>query len=84
MAPNSLVQTLQSINYKPKVTKLCKFIRVLQYHASPPGWSHISVIQMKWCYFICVIIQLMTLDEVNTTIYQPQRSEYHRGHRPRW
>jgi len=29
-------------------------------------------------------IQLMTLDEVNTTIYQPQRSDYHRGHRPRW
>ena len=27
-------------------------------------------------------IQLMTLDEVNTTIYQPQRSDYHRGHRP--
>ena len=23
----------------------------------------------------------MTLDEVNTTIYQPQRSDYHRGHR---
>ena len=22
----------------------------------------------------------MTLDEVNTTIYQPQRSDYHRGH----
>ena len=26
-------------------------------------------------------IQLMTLDEVNTTIYQPQKSDYHRGHR---
>ena len=26
------------------------------------------------------ILQLMTLDEVNTTIYQPQRSDYHRGH----
>ena len=25
----------------------------------------------------------MTLDEVNTTIYQPQSSDYHRGHRPR-
>jgi len=25
------------------------------------------------------IIQLMTLDEVNTTIYQPQRSDYHLG-----
>jgi hypothetical protein len=23
------------------------------------------------------------LDEVNTTIYQPQRSDYHRGQRPR-
>jgi len=22
----------------------------------------------------------MTLDEVNTTIHQPQRSDYHRGH----
>jgi len=30
------------------------------------------------------IIQLMTLDEVNTTIYQPQRSDYHGGHRPRF
>ena len=29
------------------------------------------------------ILQLMTLDEVNTTIDQPQRSDYHRGHRPR-
>jgi len=29
---------------------------------------------------LCNIIQLMTLDEVNTTIYQPQRSDYHRGH----
>jgi len=29
-------------------------------------------------------MQLMTLGEVNTTIYQPQRSDYHRGHRPRW
>ena len=28
-------------------------------------------------------IQLMTLDEVNTMIYQPQRSDYHRGHRLR-
>ena len=28
------------------------------------------------------IIQLMTLDEVNTTTYQPQRSDYHRGLRP--
>jgi hypothetical protein len=27
-----------------------------------------------------IIIKLMTLDEVNTTIYQPQRSDYHRGH----
>jgi hypothetical protein len=29
------------------------------------------------------ILQLITLDEVNTTIYQPQRSDYHRGHWPR-
>jgi hypothetical protein len=27
-------------------------------------------------------IQLMTLDEVNTTIYQPQKSD-HRDHRPK-
>jgi len=26
----------------------------------------------------------MTLDEVNNTIDQPQRSDNHRGHRPRW
>ena len=31
---------------------------------------------------IRINIQLMTLDEVNTTIYQPQRSDYHPGHRP--
>jgi hypothetical protein len=29
-------QLFQNKN-KPKLTKLCKFIRVLQYHASPPG-----------------------------------------------
>ena len=28
---------LFQIKNKPKLTKLCKFIRVLQYHASPPG-----------------------------------------------
>jgi hypothetical protein len=33
---------------------------------------------------LCNIIQLMTLDEVNTTMYQPQRSDYHQGHPPRW
>jgi hypothetical protein len=30
---------------------------------------------------IRIHIQLMTLDEVNTTIYQPQRSDYHQDHR---
>jgi hypothetical protein len=28
---------LFQIRNKPKLTKQCKFIRVLQYHANPPG-----------------------------------------------
>ena len=47
---------LLQIKNKPKLTKLCKFTRVMQYHATPPGWPFITVIQIKWCYFISVII----------------------------
>ena len=38
---------------------------------------------IKHIWWAVITIQLMTLDEVNTTMYQPQRSDYHRGH-PRW
>jgi hypothetical protein len=45
------------IKNKTKLMKLCKFIRVIQYHSSPP-WltTYLSVIQIKRCYFISIII----------------------------
>jgi len=41
------------IKNKTKLTKLCKFISVLQYHASNPGEPHISVIPPHKLFHFC-------------------------------
>ena len=40
-------QLFQNKN-KPKLTKLYKFIRVLQYHTSPPGQPHICISVLQY------------------------------------